>query len=283
MKKEEIRKEFFKLRVKHHSFNQCRKIIQAQLGYSVALRTLYRWNKKLNKGNWDLSDESRSPKTIHKKITTDIEKKVLAIRNKTGWGQERIADYVSVSHWSVNKILNKHNLTSPSKRKKKRNKYVRFQREHPNTMWQIDHSDQKIKDKWLISVIDDCSRYSVGLFAVNRVTTEVVTHILDELIKKNGKPTQILSDNGSAYGTKSKHSKFDRWCNRRGIHHIRSSVHSPTTCGKIERLFQTIKRELKYCGEDLDLFRMRYNHFRSYKSLDNKTPAQVYFDFARLF
>jgi len=283
MKKEEIRKEFFKLRVKHHSFNQCRKIIQAQLGYSVALRTLYRWNKKLNKGNWDLSDESRSPKTIHKKITTDIEKKVLAIRNKTGWGQERIADYVSVSHWSVNKILNKHNLTSPSKRKKKRNKYVRFQREHPNTMWQIDHSDQKIKDKWLISVIDDCSRYSVGLFAVNRVTTEVVTHILDELIKKNGKPTQILSDNGSAYGTKSKHSKFDRWCNRRGIHHIRSSVHSPTTCGKIERLFQTIKRELKYCGEDLDLFRMRYNHFRSHKSLDNKTPAQVYFDFARLF
>lgn len=283
MKKEEIRKEFFKLRVKHHSFNQCRKIIQAQLGYSVALRTLYRWNKKLNKGNWDLSDESRSPKTIHKKITTDIEKKVLAIRNKTGRGQERIADYVSVSHWSVNKILNKHNLTSPSKRKKKRNKYVRFQREHPNTMWQIDHSDQKIKDKWLISVIDDCSRYSVGLFAVNRVTTEVVTHILDELIKKNGKPTQILSDNGSAYGTKSKHSKFDRWCNRRGIHHIRSSVHSPTTCGKIERLFQTIKRELKYCGEDLDLFRMRYNHFRSHKSLDNKTPAQVYFDFARLF
>src|SRR3990167_4548009 len=94
---------------------------------------------------------------------------------------------------------------------------------------------------------------------------------------------QILSDNGSAYGVKSKHSKFDRWCNRRGIHHIRSSVHSPTTCGKIERLFQTIKRELKYCKEDLDLFRMRYNHFRSHKSLDNKTPAQVYFDFARLF
>lgn len=283
MKKEEIRKEFFKLRIKHHSFNQCRKIIQAQLGYSVALRTLYRWNKKLNKGNWDLSDESRIPKTIHTKITKETEEKVIKIRNKTGWGQERIADYVDVSHWSVNKILNKHNLTSPSTRKKKRNKYVRFQREHPNTMWQIDHSDQKVKDKWLISVIDDHSRYSLGLFAVNRVTTSVVTKLLDDLIKINGFPKQILSDNGSAYGLKSKHSKFDRWCNRLGIHHIRSSVHSPTTCGKIERLFQTIKRELKYCGDDLDLFRMRYNHFRSHKSLDNKTPAQVYFDFTKLF
>jgi len=150
-------------------------------------------------------------------------------------------------------------------------------------MWQIDHSDQKVKDKWLISVLDDCSRYSLGLFAVNKVTTSVVTHILDELIKIHGRPTQILSDNGSAYGLRSKHSKFDRWCNLRGIHHIRSAVHSPTTCGKIERLFQTIKMELKYCDRDLNLFRMRYNHFRSHKSLDNKTPAQVYFDFARLF
>ena len=283
MKKEDIRKEFFKLRVKHHSYNQCKKIIQAQLGYKVTLRTLYRWNKKLNEGNWDLCDKSKRPKTIHTKITQTTEEKIVKIRNKTGWGQERIADYVDVSHWSVNKILNRHNLTSPSQRKKKRNKYVRFEREHPNTMWQIDHSDQKVKDKWLISVIDDHSRYSLGLFAVNMVTTSVVTKLLDDLIKLNGAPRQILSDNGSAYGVKSKHSKFDRWCNRRGIHHIRSSVHSPTTCGKIERLFQTIKRELKYCKEDLDLFRMRYNHFRSHKSLDNKTPAQVYFDFARLF
>jgi len=283
MKKEEIRKEFFKLRIKGHSYSQCRKIILAQFGYGVALRTLYRWNKKLNEESWDLKDGSKVPKTIHTKITLGIERKVLDIRNKTGWGQERIADYVNISHWSVNKILNKHNLTSPSKRKKKRNKYVRFEREHPNTMWQIDHSNQKVKGKWLISVEDDHSRYSLGLFAVNRVTTPVVTKILDDIIKTNGLPKQILSDNGSAYGLKSKHSKFDRWCNRRGIHHIRSSVHSPTTCGKIERLFQTIKRELKYCNENLDLFRMRYNHFRSHKSLGNKTPAQVYFDFARLF
>ncbi len=72
-------------------------------------------------------------------------------------------------------------------------------------------------------------------------------------------------------------------CNRRGIHHIRSAVHSPTTCGKIERLFQTIRRELSFCNKDIQSFRMRYNHFKIHKSLENKTPAQVYFDFARLF
>lgn len=282
MKKEEIRKEYFKLKNKGHTNSQCKKIIKAKYGYEVTIRTLRRWTNRLNNSEWDSTDNSKRPKTIYTKITPKIEDKVLRIREKTGWGEDQIANLVDLGHTAINKILNKHNLTKPSNRKKKRNNYVRFERDHSNTMWQIDHSDQKIKGKWLISVIDDHSRYSIGLFAVNRVTTEIVTKLLDDLIKIHGKPRQILSDNGSAYGLKSKHSKFDRWCRRREIHHIRSSVHSPTTCGKIERLFQTIKRELPFC-RDINEFRMRYNHFRKHKSLDYKTPAGVYFDFAGLF
>jgi len=282
MKKELIRREYFNLREKGHTNNQCRIILRSKYNFEINIRTLRRWTERLNKTEWDFRDKSTLPKTIYKRIDERTEKKVLDLRSKTGWGEDQIQNYVSIGHTSVNKILRKHKLTKPSKRRKKRNNYVRFEREHPNTMWQIDHSDQKVKGKWLISIIDDCSRYSIGLFAVNRVTTQVVTKILDDMIKKHGKPTQILSDNGSAYGLKSKHSKFDRWCNLRGIQHIRSAVHSPTTCGKVERLFQTIKRELPYC-KDINDFRMRYNHFRRHKSLGNKTPAQVYFDFANLF
>ena len=32
-----------------------------------------------------------------------------------------------------------------------------------------------------------------------------------------------------------------------------------------------------YCNNDLDFFRMRYNHFRPHASLDGKTPAEIYF------
>jgi hypothetical protein len=46
MKKEEIRKEFFKLRIKGHSYSQCRKILLASFGYDVNIRTLKRWTKK---------------------------------------------------------------------------------------------------------------------------------------------------------------------------------------------------------------------------------------------
>jgi putative transposase len=277
MKKEELRKEYFKLRNKGHANNQCRKILFAKFNFEVNIRTLRRWTNKLYNTDWDYLDKSRRPKTIHRKITKELEEKVISIKKSTGWGAEKIETLIDLSHTSINKILNKHNLVDSPKRNKKRIKYIRWQRKHPNSLWQIDHSDQKIKDKWLISIIDDCSRYSIGLFAVNQVTTEIVTKLLSDLIKKYGKPKQILSDNGSAYGLKSKHSKFDRWCRRNGIEHIRSAVHSPTTCGKIERLFQTIKNELVFSRENLELFRMRYNHFRKHTSLKKRTPSQIYF------
>ena len=283
MKKEDIRKEFFKLRIKGHSYNQCRKILLMKYGYEVHNRTLQRWDEKSRKTNWDLKDKSKRPKIINYKINSEIEKRVIDLRNKTGWGENKIADFVDISSWSVNKILNKHKLTEPNKRKKKRLKYIRWQRKHPNSLWQIDHSDQKIDNKYVISVIDDCSRKSLAFLPVNRVTTDVVIKLIDNLIETYGKPREILTDNGSAYGLKSKHSRFDVRLRKRGIKHIRGAIHSPTTQGKVERLFQTFKREFRYCNGNSELWRMRYNHFRPHTSLDRKTPDEVYNDFKLFF
>ncbi|MBI2629192.1 transposase [Candidatus Pacearchaeota archaeon] len=283
MKKEDIRKEYFKLRIKGHTNNQCRKILLAQFGYETTIRTLRRWTNKLNKTEWNLKDKSKRPKTIHTKITFEIENKIISIRNKTGWGENKICDFIpDVSHKIVNKILNKHNLTNPNPNRKKRIKYIRWQRKHPNSLWQMDVSDQKIKDKYCFAVIDDCSRYCLGLFAINSMSTSSIIQILDMLFKTHGKPREILTDNGPCFGLKSKHSHFDRALNRRGIKHIRTAIHSPTTSGKIERFFQTLDKDLQFCNKDAELFRMRYNHFRPHTSLENKCPSQVYFDFSKL-
>lgn len=278
MKKELIRKEFFKLKNKGHSYSQCRTILKAKNDYSVTTRTLKRWIKRLDKGQWDLRDLSRKPKTIHYKITQELKKQVLDLRKKTGWGEDKLALYFPLSHTAINNILQEEELCRDSKNKGKRIKWVRWQRKHPNSLWQIDHTDEKeLFDCYTLSIVDDCSRYSISLVKLNNVTTPIVTKILDDLIKIHGKPKQILTDNGSAYGGKSKHSKFDRWCKRRGIEHIRSKPHKPTTTGKVERLFRTMDDELEFCNYDLGRFRMRYNHFRPHKSLKNKTPAEVYF------
>ena len=106
--------------------------------------------------------------------------------------------------------------------------------------------------------------------------------VLDDLIAIHGKPREILTDNGNVFGLRSKHSKFDRWCKRREIKHIRTAIHSPTTTGKIERFFQTLARELGHCKDHQD-FRMRYNHLRPHMSLEEKTPSDIYFKFSKLF
>jgi transposase InsO family protein len=142
-------------------------------------------------------------------------------------------------------------------------------------------SDQKIKDKYCFAVIDDCSRYCIGLTDINQPTTANVLRVLTNLISIHGKPREILTDNGGCFGLKSKHSKFDRWCKRNGIKHIRTAIHSPTTTGKIERFFQTLGKELSNYRNHHE-FRYLYNHLRPHMSLEWKTPSSVYFDFTKL-
>lgn len=285
MKKEEIRKEFFKLKNKGHTNNQCRKIILVQFGYEVCKRTLQRWNKRLNEDNWDLRDESTRPKNIHTKITSKIESEVINLRKITGFGENKLINYFpDLSHKSINKILNKFGLTKPNENRRKRIKYIRWQRDHPNSLWQIDHTNEQEDGYcYTLSIIDDCSRYSLALVQLKNITTDDVIKALDKLIKSHGKPREILTDNGNVYGLTSKKSKFDLWCRRKGIKHIRAAIHSPTTTGKVERLFQTIDKELSYCNNDFELFRMRYNHFRPHTSLNGKAPADIYFAFDKLF
>jgi transposase InsO family protein len=285
MNKEEVRKEFFKLRIQGNSYSQCRKIILAKFSYEITTRTLKRWNKLLESNEWDLRDKSRRPKTIHYKINSDIEKRIISIRNKTGWSADKIKPRIEeVSISTIKRVLSKNSLCRSSTRKRKRIKYIRWQREHPNSLWQIDHTDEQENGYcYTLSIIDDCSRYSLALVQLKNITTEEVIKALERLIKIHGKPREILSDNGNVYGLTSEDSKFDKWCRRNGIKHIRSAIHSPTTTGKVERLFQTMDMEMPFCNNDLQAFRMRYNHFRPHTSLHGKAPADIYFAFDKLF
>jgi len=283
MDKTQIRKEFFKLKIKGHSYSQCRKIILAQFSYETTTRTLQRWERKLRTEDWDLLDISKRPKTIHKKVDENLIEQVCSIRNKTGFGANKISYFVKgISESTIKRILKEKRLLNCVSKRKKRIKYIRWQRKHPNSLWQMDTSDQKIEGKYCFAVIDDASRYCLGLFALNETSTNSIISALDLVFKIHGKPREILTDNGACFGLKSKHSRFDRALNRRGIKHIRTAIHSPTTSGKIERFFQTLDKEFAFCNKDAELFRMRYNHFRPHQSLENKSPGEIYFDFSKL-
>lgn len=283
MKKEEIRLYFIKLRTKKYSYSKCQKLIYEKFGYKYHILTLKRWNSLFNEsGIWNFKDKSRCPNRVYYKVTYEIEKQILDFRKATGWGALKIKQSLKldISHETINNVLRKHNLVRKEGNRGQRVKYVRFQRNHPNSLWHIDDSEFGDKGK-IIAVVDDATRYCLGILYVSTVTTMIVTEFLDELIKKFGAPREIISDNGAPYGLNSKHSKFDVWCRRRNIIHIRTKVKRPQTNGKVERIFGTIDKEITFCNNDLELFRMRYNHLRPHQSLFAKTPAEVYFDFTK--
>ena len=72
---------------------------------------------------------------------------------------------------------------------------------------------------------------------------------------------------------------------RLGIQHKHSSTYHPQTCGKVERLHQTLKRflakqpapaSISDLQRQLDAFRDYYNQRRPHRSLDRQTPAAVF-------
>jgi len=279
----EIRKEFIKLRVKQYSYSKCQKFLYKKYKIKFHILTLKRWQKRFNEeNNWDFCNKSRRPNHIYYKVTLEIEKQILDFRKLTGWGAKKIKDALKLDLHpdTINQVLKKNGLTRKEGNRGQRLKYIRFQRKHANSLWHIDDSEFTNKGK-IIAVIDDSTRYCLGILHVPTVTTAIVTEFLDDLIKKFGIPKQIISDNGSPYGLKSKYSKFDIWCRRRKIEHIRTRVKRPQTNGKVERIFGTIDKEIKFCNNDLELFRYRYNHFRPHESLFNKTPASQFFSFEK--
>jgi transposase InsO family protein len=204
--------------------------------------------------------------------------KIVALREKTGWGRQilkHIFEY-PLSETTYRRIIKANGLSRGSKIENKRIHWVKWQREHPDSLWQMD-AMQLEDGSWLLHIIDDCSRYCTGIKKFESMTTDRVTQYLESLFAVHGKPRELLTDNGSENGGLSRQSKFDEWCKKQGIIHIRSRAHKPTTAGKVERFHLTMQQEIKYCNGDYELFRYRYNHIRPHQSLAMQTPAQVYF------
>ena len=92
---------------------------------------------------------------------------------------------------------------------------------------------------------------------------------------------RLLSDNGSSYIS----GELADWLEDQKMDHVRGAPYHPQTQGKIERWHQTLKNRILlenyYLPGDLrqqiDAFVDHYNHQRYHESLQNLTPADVYF------
>jgi len=201
---------------------------------------------------------------------------------------------VAVSASTVARQLRKAGLVEPQPKKRPRSSYVRFEAELPNECWQSDFTHYRLGDSSdveILGFLDDHSRLCLHLGAHPRVTGSIVVVAFREAIERYGTPASTLTDNGMVFTTRLSGGKggrngFETELRRLGITQKNSRPNHPTTCGKIERFHQTLKRWLDARPASstitelqalLDDFRGHYNEQRGHSALAGcSTPAVAY-------
>ncbi len=175
--------------------------------YKISRTTAYKWIDRYSKdGKIGLVDRSTRPtripnRTDHTKI--DL---ILETRDKyPAWGARKLRQVlINAGHKdlpsesSFNRILQRNDRILPEVSERGQ-KYIRFQKEFPNQLWQMDfkgHFAIKNGSCHPLTILDDHSRYSICLKACAGEREPLVREGLEEAFYKYGLPDAMTMDNG---------------------------------------------------------------------------------------
>jgi transposase InsO family protein len=279
--------------------------------YKISRTTGYKWFNRYKQGGLkDLIDKSRRPVNSPNKYRKDIEEYVVTLRGEEPeWGSKKLHrilynrlgdgtypfEIVPCKN-TITRILKRNGLIDPEKSEQSK-ACQHFEYEEPNELWQMDFkgyfSMLNSRSCHPLAILDDHSRFNIGLFACNDQKNLTVKIHLIEAFEKYGLPERILSDNGPPWGTTNQEtevglksfSELEKWLIRLNIRLIHGRPYHPQTQGKEERFNKTFKMEvLKYnnfkntdhCQEYFDRWREKYNCIRPHESLNQDVPASHY-------
>ena len=269
-----------------------------QLG--IARRTFYRWYDRYVEGGPEaLEDRPSRPSRVWNRISAEVQSQIIdmALEQSELSPRELAVRFTDekryfVSEATVYRLLKAHDLiTSPAFVVIKAADEFSDKTMRPNEMWQTDFTYFKIIGwgwVYLSTVLDDFSRYIIAWKLCTTMRAQDVTETLELALTASGcdsarvlhKP-KLLSDNGPSYIA----SELAEWIDANGMSHVRGAPLHPQIQGKIERWHQTLKNRILlenyYLPGDLEdhieAFVADYNHRRYHESINNLTPADVYF------
>ncbi|TXK52778.1 integrase core domain-containing protein, partial [Salinibacterium sp. dk5596] len=204
---------------------------------------------------------------------------------------------IRVGRTTIWRILTAAGTVARQPQKRPRSSWQRFTADRPNELWQSDFTHVTLttgQDIEVIGWLDDHSRSLLHLTAHTRVTGRTVTDTFTTTAIKHGYPAATLTDNGMVYTTRLARggrgrgtgggNAFETLLALHGIAQKNGKPFKPTTQGKIERFWQTLKKHLAAhpsgsideLQHRLDSFRDYYNHYRPHRALNRKTPAFAY-------
>jgi transposase InsO family protein len=268
--------------------------------YGVSRQSVHTWLVRYRQeGIAGLEDRSHQVHDHPWRIPAEIEEAICELRRgHPRWGPRRLVFEMGrrghqVTRSTVYRTLVRNGLVEPKSRRRRRKDYRRWERGTAMELWQLDvtasaflTSGTEVK---IVTGIDDHSRFCVIAKAVMRATARPVCLAFVDAMRVYGVPEEVLTDNGKVF-TGRFHKPgvpvevlFDKICRENGITHRLTKIHSPTTTGKIERLHQTLQRELldvhgpfesiEALQAAMDAWRQEYNTDRPHQSLGMAFPA----------
>jgi len=199
-------------------------------------------------------------------------------------------DLNAPAYSTINAILHRNGLIT-KEASAAATPYIRFEKKHPNEMWQADFKGHfTIKDGTRccpLTLLDDHSRFCLCIDAKENERYEGTRESFLKVFERHGLPGTLLCDNGNPWGTvqSAGYTKFEVWLMDLGILTKHGRVHHPQTQGKDERFNGTLLRERlkyreyensEYAQRDFDEYRAFYNYERPHHALNLDTPSERY-------
>jgi transposase InsO family protein len=266
--------------------------------YEISRKTGYVWLARAQAGETELADRSHRPHVSPRQTPPELEQRVLALRAQhPTWGGRKLHRRLLVlgelsvpAPSTITAILHRHDLIDPAASAAHR-PMIRFEAPAPNELWQIDftgHFALLHGRCHPLPVLDDHSRFLLGLYACANEHGTTVRAWLTTLFRRYGLPWRILCDNGPPWGTTQSALRFTTlsvWLIRLGVTVIHGRPRHPQTQGKLERLNRTLGDDiitgrrfgdLAEAQTAFDGWRRTYNEERPHDALALHTPISRY-------
>jgi transposase InsO family protein len=257
--------------------------------FGISRKTGYKWLARAAAPG-PLPDRSRRPRLCPGRTPAAVERAVLDAHARHPWGARKLHAFLCrsapgvPSRGTVHNILVRHGRAGGVRPPPPPH---RFERRFPNDLWQMDFKGPLAGwpgPRYLLSVVDDHSRYLLDVRPCRDMTMATAWAALWAVFGRAGLPEGVLSDN--AFGARG-HGGAPSWLEARlerlGVPHPHGRPYHPQTQGKVERYHRTLGREAlgrldagqpdEAAQRALDGWREEYNRERPHEGVGNAVPA----------
>jgi transposase InsO family protein len=270
--------------------------------FGISRPTGYLWRQRYRQCQRleELVEHSRRPHHSPAQTAGEKEQRVIALRQQyPDWGAAKLArllqrEHLAIPRITVHRILLRHGLVR--ERDRHRAATRRFERDAPNQLWQMDFKGMPASRPGCLPlvVLDDHSRYLLGLFETTSTQAEPVARHLTTIFERAGLPEAMLMDHGAPWWSMQSGSGWTWltvWLMKQGIGVHLSGYRHPQTQGKVERCNGSLEAAMlrrppaaaQNWRDWLEQYRQEYNHLRPHQALAMEVPASRWSPSARRF